>query len=283
MLLSCKVGGEGINLVGASRLILYDPDREPQLAAGSRTVVSVRAAGCWVSNRSLCTRRCDLPGFAPLRQQTTRARTRRHLLHRGNPSGGRALRGIVAFPIPALTCLYVSGSLSHLASPHSPDACVCRAGAQVQGRLWRPGQKAPHVYTYRLLSTGTCEELYAPQGSNCTPQIAHAFLIRGSRLIRIFGRQQAKIVRSLLSNQARALHKACACLHQDLGGGAGIGDAGFLQLSDRAALISLDSATYSSTFKPLEAQCLSTSESLGLRLEPAVADGSVSHVHVISQ
>ena len=63
MLLSSKVGGEGINLVGASRLILYDPDHNP-----------------------------------------------------------------------------------------SKDT-------QVQGRLWRPGQKAAHVYTYRLLSTGTCEEI----------------------------------------------------------------------------------------------------------------------------
>ena len=49
------------------------------------------------------------------------------------------------------------------------------------------------------------------------------------------------------------------------------------------ALISLDTATYSSTFKPIEAQCLSTADSLGLHLEPAVADGSVSHIHVVSE
>ena len=164
-------------LLGLEPWSLYAP-----LAAGSRTVVSVRVAAIYPASRPSGNRQPEQG-------------------HAGTffTEGIQVVDGLCAAsspsPIPALTCLYVSGSLSHLASPHSPDACVCRAGAQVQGRLWRPGQKAPHVYTYRLLSTGTCEELYAPQGSNCTPQIAHAFLIRGSRLIRIFGRQQAKMVR----------------------------------------------------------------------------------------
>ena len=64
--------------------------------------------------------------------------------------------------------------------------------------------------------------------------------------------------------------------------GAGIGESGYdVQLSDKAALISFEPNTWSSTFKPVESQRLSTPDELGLRLESAVGDGSVSHIHVV--
>lgn len=138
MLLSQKVGGEGISLIGASRLIVLEPDHNP-----------------------------------------------------------------------------------------AKDIQLC-------GRLWRPGQKK-RVFTYRLLSSGTLEEL-------------------------IYQRQHSKM---------------------ELGQSVDIGDNEFsVDVSDRTALISLDTKTWSSTFKDLEPQCLTTPDRLGIELEGAVSSGSVSHIHV---
>ena len=109
---------------------------------------------------------------------------------------------------------------------------------QLNGRLWRQGQTAKAVYTYRLLCAGTLEEV-------------------------IYQRQQAKL---------------------DLGGSIRDGelsasDAASM-LGENARLLSAERGSWSTLFKGLEPQCLSAPRELGLHLETASHEGSVSHIHI---
>lgn len=122
-LLSSKAGGCGVNLVGANRLVLFDPDWNPandkQVGVHCRETDAVMY-GCIAALRpcivcSICSRRSSAEG----------------------PEAG-----CERFHI------WVGIAASGL-----PECMRCKALA----RVWRDGQKKT-CYIYRLFSTGTIEE-----------------------------------------------------------------------------------------------------------------------------
>ena len=149
------------------------------------------------------------------------------------------------------------------------QACCSSEGARDKGSAVEPGPTGAHLPAATASAGGAVSAEVAAvrpkerQGQTAKAVYTYRLLCAGTLEEVIYQRQQAKL---------------------DLGGSIRDGelsasDAASM-LGENARLLSAERGSWSTLFKGLEPQCLSAPRELGLHLETASHEGSVSHIHI---